>query len=167
MDLAALALLATWAWRDRETRTLRASAPEAAGFLLGFGLTVAVLLSVTSVGFGSVAGARASLRGDEVYLDPPTVDLATVSGGETTGSWINVFNASRGDVRVVGGTANCACTLIPDLPVTIPPGQSWSLQIWVKAPTDAGVFRLRATLWTDSPTNQTIPVLLRGRSVGP
>jgi hypothetical protein len=128
-------------------------------------VAVAVLLAVVGVGFGSVAGARASLRGDEVYLDPSAVDLGAVPAGEASESFITVFNASHYDIRVVGGTANCACTLIPELPVTIPPGQSRSLQIWVKAPASAGAFQIPATLWTDSATNQTIPVLLRGRSV--
>ncbi|HKB05249.1 MAG TPA: MauE/DoxX family redox-associated membrane protein [Gemmataceae bacterium] len=167
LDLVALALLVAWAWRDRETRALRASAPDAAAFLLGFGLAGAVLLTVAGVGFGSVAGARASLRGDEIYLDPPAVDLGAVRAGESRESLVTVFNAGPGDLRVVGGTANCACTLIQELPATIPPGQSRSLRISVKAPASTGAFGFQATLWTDSPTNQAIPVLVRGRSVEP
>lgn len=80
LDLVALALLTAWAWLDREARDLRASAPDTGGFLLGFGLAVVVLLAVVSVGFGSVSAVRASLRGDEVYLDPPAVDFGTMPG---------------------------------------------------------------------------------------
>jgi hypothetical protein len=166
LDLGALALLTVWACRDRETRALRTSAPDAGGFLLSFGLAVGLFLGVVSIGFGSVAGARASLRGDEVFLDPPLVDLGTVPAGEVSEKLLTVFNAGRGDVRVLGGTSNCACTLIRDLPVTIPPGQSVSLRISVKTPPSTGAFQFQAILWTDSSINETVPVHVRGRSVG-
>jgi hypothetical protein len=167
LDLGVLALLATWVWLDRETRILRTSARGTVGFLLGFGLAVAIMFGVVSIGFGSVAGARAYLRRDELYLDPPVVDLGRVPAGEASERVISVYNPGSSDVRVVGGTASCACTLIQDLPATIPPGQSRTLRVSVKAPTSAGAFQVRAVLWTDSSTNQTAPVLLRGRSVGP
>ena len=76
-------------------------------------------------------------------------------------------NTSAVEVRVVGGTSNCACTLIPDLPATIPPGDTLKLKIHVNVPAGPGAFKIYAVLRTDSPTNETIPVVLQGRGVGP
>lgn len=167
LDVLALALLAAWAWRDRTTIAIRASVPDVVGFLVGFSIVVAVLLSAVSVGAGSIAGLRATLRGDDVFLGSSVVDFGEIQRGETSESSITVINASSTELRVVGGSATCACTLIPSLPATIPPGESRELQVRVKAPASSGVFRLAATLWTDSPKNQSISVMLRGRSVGP
>ena len=146
---------------------MRRGLPDAAAFLAGFGLTSAAWLAAVSVGFGSTAAARAALHGDRVFLVSPVVDFGAVPAGTATEQVLVVHNAGPGDVRVVGGTSNCACTLIPDLPATIPPGESRGLLIRMNAPAGPGAFQTNAVLWTDSPTNETIPVLLRGRSVGP
>jgi hypothetical protein len=167
LDLVVLALLTVWIVLDRDARKLWRALPDTAGFLGGFCLAAATELALVSIGFGSTAAARAALRGDEVFLESPVMNVGSVPVNSASVQMLVVHNSGLRDVRVVGGTSNCACTLIPDLPATIPPGESGRLRIWMNVPAGPGAFQINAVLWTDSPTNETIPVVLRGRGVGP
>jgi hypothetical protein len=167
LDGGVLGVLTLWAFLVRDVRSVRRGLPDAAAFLLGFALTAAVWLSIVHLGFGSTAAAKAALRGDKVFLEPPVIDFGTVPGGIAAEQQFVIHNSGPDAIRVIGGTSNCACTLIPDLPATVSPGESRQLRVRMNVPASSGAFQTNAVLWTDSPTNETIPVLLRGRSVGP
>ncbi len=70
-------------------------------------------------------------------------------------------------VTVVGGTSDCTCTLIEDLPLTLPPGGTGQASIRFTAPPGRGEFIHHARLWTDADGRRTIPLTVVGRSTGP
>lgn len=167
LDVGLLVVLGVWAVVDRNVRNIRQMASESAAFAVGYGGSAALWLIAVSLTFGSTATARAALRGDCVFLDPGVLDFGPVPGGETAEQTITVRNTGPDSVRLIGGTSNCSCTLIPDLPATIPPGEACRLRVFMRFPVNPGAFEVTGVLWTDSSTNETLPVRLRGRSVGP
>jgi hypothetical protein len=167
MDVAVLVLLAVWGVLYRDTLSIREGIPDVVAFSGGMALTALIWLVVVHVGFGSTAAMWSALRGDHMFLETPVVDFGPVPGGQAAEHHLVIRNSSVADIRVIGGTSNCACTLIPDLPTTVAPGESRRLLVRVGVPRTSGAFQFHAVLWTDSQTNEAIPVLLRGRSVGP
>lgn len=167
LDVAVLALLALWATLNRDTRSVRQGLPDVVAFSGGIAVTSLIWLMVVHVGFGSTAAMWSALRGDHMFLETSVVDFGPVPSGQAAEHHLVIRNSSAADIRVIGGTSNCACTLIPDLPTTVAPGESRRLLVRMNVPRTSGAFQINAVLWTDSQTNEAIPVLLRGRSVGP
>jgi len=167
LDVGVLAALAVWAGIDRRALTLRKAIPEATAFLLGFALSAVLWVVPVHLTFGSAEAVRARLRGDQVFLEPAALDFGMVSARTVAEAVLLVRNTGPGDVRVIGGTSNCFCTLLPDLPAIVPPNQACPLRVRLGVPARPGEFQFTAVLWTDSPINDAILVPLRGRSVGP
>ena len=68
-----------------------------------------------------------------------------------------IRNISNHPIRLVGGTSDCSCTSIRDLPVSIGPGESASVGIQMNVlPAESGRLSRTVTLRTDDPAQ---PVL--------
>ncbi len=136
--------------------------------MLTFVATQAVIL-LAWTGFssgihGSSEVAIASLRGDEVVVQPGQVNFGTGGASEPLPGSVTVHNLSAGPVTLLGGTSDCSCVTTADMPVTIPSGASRSVGITIKLPPEGGAFRREAYFWTDHPVNKTLVVELSGRA---
>jgi len=117
IDAAALVLLAVG--RPRADEATAAKRPAFGGVLVG----AAVLLGAAgSWVYGSPTAALARLRGDTMIADPGYLDFGTLPAGELHEALLTVSNWSDRPVRLIGGTSDCTCTTLSDMPVTIPPG---------------------------------------------
>jgi hypothetical protein len=116
---------------------------------------LAIALAVPAAYFGSLAGAVAHLRGDEVTVTPSLVDLGSQSAGTVAGTEILVTNHTKRPLRVSGGTSDCQCVATDDLPLALAPGASGSVGVKLKLPGSvSGRFVRRAWLWTDADERQ-------------
>ncbi len=108
----------------------------------------AVLLGAVHVIFGSVPAGVAFFRGERVTVDPAVVDVGKGDPGTTRTVTVVLRNWSDESVRVFGGTANCSCTVLADLPVTIPAHAARSLEVSVRLKGSPGVFTRRVAFLT-------------------
>lgn len=166
-DVAVLVLLSVWAVVDPAVRLGAATVRQAGGFLTGYAAAAAAWLLPAHLLFGSVEAAAAAVRGDAVFVEPAVLDFGPQPAGTAAEAVLTVRASGRQPVRLIGGTSNCSCTLLPDLPAVVPAGGTCQLRVQLTVPHGAGTYQVRAVLWTDSQTNDMLPVAIRGRSVGP
>ena len=130
----------------------------AAGRVVRVGLLTAALVSLVVGGMavraGSFDGGLARLRGDQVTVQPGTVDIGSVPGGQIVTVPVRLANHTTGPLRVVGGTSDCNYITTDSLPVELPPGGSREVSIQLKLPPAAGAFARSARFWTDSDRRQ-------------
>jgi hypothetical protein len=72
--------------------------------------------------------ALARLRGDSVSIIPALSEMGQGVRGERRSFTVVVRNNTRNLVRVVGGTSNCNCITTRDLPFTLGPNESCTIQ---------------------------------------
>jgi hypothetical protein len=93
------------------------------------------------------------------------VDYGEAARGEVRERRVTVWNFSDTAVRVVGGTTDCACSTLSDLPVTVPAGESRPLTVRLRYVGTPGVFAHAAELMIadDQSATRKLQVTLRGR----
>ena len=164
-DLVALALLLTLG-RPRFESGWRAAAGDAGEFAFAYALLMALATVTITLSAGTADAAVAYLRGERLFTTQSVLDFGPVRAGESAALVVELRNLTGRAVKVVGGTSDCSCTLIEDLPATIPPGGTLRATVRLTMPAGQGNFTRTATLWTDAPGHQSVPVALTGRSVG-
>lgn len=131
-----------WSLRTKPS----AEGKVAAGTLLAvLGLTVFVWTDT-----GRLALAR--LRGDSLLVVQGEIELGTAARGQSLSVPVQVANIGSKPVRLVGGTASCACVATGDLPVDVPGGESVIVHLSIKFTGEPGRFRHTFQWYTDSPT---------------
>ena len=99
---------------------------------------VSVLLAGMTAGatwvLGSPDAAIALLRGETVSVDPGYVDLGGGWPGDRLDAVAAVKNWTERPVRLYGGTSDCSCTTLDDLPITIPPRSSADVGVRLRIP---------------------------------
>jgi hypothetical protein len=109
------------------------------------------LVAVVFAGFafaGSFDGALGVASGRDVVVSPSTVDLGTVSVGETKRAIVRIVNASASPVRIVGGKNSCGCMVTGKLPLTVLARDSVEFPIEVEIRSE-GFKEVVFTLFTD------------------
>ncbi|MFO0799087.1 MAG: DUF1573 domain-containing protein [Gemmataceae bacterium] len=154
VDVAALALLAV----GRPRATGATPRPAWGGMLTGSAAALVLVGAAGSWVYGSPTAALARLRGDTLIAEPPYLDLGTVPAGERQEAPLTVTNWSAGPLRLIGGTSDCTCTTLSDLPVTIPPGGRAVVTIRLVPPQGAGHLLRAVMLRTDSPDQPELRV---------
>jgi hypothetical protein len=105
----------------------------------------------------------ARLRGEVVILPNGDADVGVASGGEVRVFEVRVENLTDSDVRLVGGTSNCACVATDDLPLTIPAGGATDVHVRVKFTGEPGRFRHTFHWYTDAPAQPRLGGRVTGR----
>lgn len=130
--------------RDNPRRHLRGALLPAAWGIAGTAAIAGVLIGLAHLGFGSVPAAIAYFRGERVSIEPRLVDVGSGVGGESRRVSVTVTNWTDQPVHLFGGTADCSCSVLDDLPVTIPAGESRSVSLHVRLSGAPGVFTRKA-----------------------
>lgn len=113
--------------------------------------------------YGSIGPALANLRGERLSVLPAVIDMGEGAPGETRHAAVDLANRTGQTLRVVGGTADCSCSVLGDLPVAIPPGETRSITVSVKLPRSSGTFDRKAKLTIDDDGFATVGLRLTGR----
>lgn len=165
------ALLALWASKPRAEawRAQRWLQRKAIRSLVTYLAGSACLLSfvgILAVGrFGSVETAAAYIRGERIAIAPRTVDVGEAQPG--TGRNVNLELANYTDrpLVVFGGTSDCSCIALLDLPATIPPGGKKHLTLRIQFPTQPGYIARRAELFAGDGKIERVPFRITGRTL--
>ena len=169
-DLCILAALALGrpdvkpAWDDPRTHLIGALKPAFYG-LAATALPLGVLLGTVYLTFGSVRAAAAHLRGERVSISPGLADLGAGPLGESHSVAIDVWNWTGAPVRLIGGTADCSCTVLQDLPLEIGAGDVRSVTVNVLMAGKPGIFMRKAGFLIDDHGIKRIDFRLTGRIV--
>jgi len=120
------------------------------------GAVTAVLVligfSLALVRLGSAAAASAWARGSSTHVLAEPVVLEGVAPGTEVSAGLRVRNVSERPVRVLGGTCDCSCGVLHDLPVLLDPHERREIRITVTTPRQAGGrFHHKICLYLSSP----------------
>ena len=127
------------AWEN--PRALAKAALLPAVCIFGGTLVLAgALMGAAHLAFGSMPAAIAFFRGERVSVEPAILDLGSAEPGESREVPLTITNWTEKPIRVFGGTANCSCTVLGDLPVNIPPRESRSITVRATLKGSPGVF---------------------------
>jgi len=158
IDAAALVLLAVGRPRADEAAPVKRRA--FGGVVVGAAAVLVLLGAAGSWVYGSPAAALARLRGDTLIAEPGYLDFGTVPAGERQQATLIVRNWSDRPVRLIGGTSDCSCTTLQDLPVTIAPAERGMVTFALVPPAHAGHLVRTVLLRTDSPDQPQVRVRL-------
>ena len=164
LDAAAVAALFLF----RPSQVLRIGWANLRRLLLaaaGAGAILAVSAAALTLAYGSLGEALVHLRGEAITVDPPINDMGDVQAPDTRSISIRLVNHTDHPVRVIGGTADCACVVWDGLPVVVPPrgGQSVTIQVAFRGSPRA--VRHSFVLFTDDTAQAQVFGEVRGRVV--
>jgi hypothetical protein len=109
----------------------------------------------------------ASLRSEELLIEPNVVDVGDGAVGDQRMWSVRVTNRSALPRRVVGMQVKCGCVTNDELPVSLDPGESRALQFRTTFGDSPGPVQNRIVLYTDFPYQERVAIWFRGRVVVP
>lgn len=113
---------------------------------VGVAAFMSVFLLICHTTYGSVPAAIAHLRGERVSVTPAVVDVGEGIAGETKTAKVEITNWTDEPIRIFGGTSDCSCTVLGDLPLTVAPKESQMMHVQVRLPEKAGFFSRSAAI---------------------
>lgn len=113
----------------------------AVSLILGWGLRC----------FGSIGATFAVLSGERFVVDAQMKSFGTAIAGEERRLRFQVSNLAATPVRLLGAKSKCACVLVNNLPVTVPPNSSRRLDVRARTADKRGHFEEDIVIFTDSP----------------
>jgi hypothetical protein len=131
--------------------------------LIGAAAIVCVLGLILLFPFDTVPVALARWRGEDVVVIPAISDLGSAEAGTKKRFLIQLWNITDHPIRVVGGTANCLCVAMENLPVTIPPQGLREVEVEVVFTAGVGRFQRRFVFYTDSNRQRIVVARFAGR----
>jgi hypothetical protein len=159
VDVAALALLAVGCPRAENVSpgSIHRAMPEGLKWVGGAAALLVGLATVATLAYGSPAAALARLRGESLTVADPYLDFGTGKPGNKLEATATIRNWSDRPVRLIGGTSDCSCTALADLPLTVEPGGFARLQIQLNVPVTAqGQLTRTVFLYTDCPDQPAV-----------
>jgi hypothetical protein len=134
-----------------------------AGVLGVYLLLLGAAAGFAHVRYGSIDAAVADLRGERLSVRPSLVDVGQGAPGETRAVNMELTNRTQKPISIFGGTTDCSCSVLGDLPVTVLPGETKTISIQVRLPSSEGIFTRRAELLIDDNGFQRVGIRLTGR----
>jgi len=135
--------------------------------VIGAAVLIGLLCLWAYAQFGSLAVAAAYLRGERLMIRPDVVDLGELREGEEREVCLEATNFGGVPVRIVGSRSNCSCTVTQDLPITVPPGISREVRVFVKPAFADGttVFSQDVVFFTDVRAQPICRTTIIGKAV--
>jgi hypothetical protein len=174
IDLVVLGLLGlgwrhlTWRAEPREgpvaTRevTLAASLAPVAMAITGVAILSAIMLALAYANFGSVPAAVAHFRGERVTAQR-FVEVEPGSPGDSRRATVTITNWTDKPIRLIGGTSDCACTVLEDLPITIPEGGRRDVSVSIALTGKPGIYTRKAGFLIEDEGLRQLTFVLSGR----
>lgn len=139
---------------------------------VSIGLGGIVLISVLLLGlafltFGSVAAASAFFRGERISVQPRLLDVGEGTPGEQRTVIVELTNWTGNPIQLIGGTADCKCTVLNDLPLTIPAKETRAVSVDISFSGKTGIFSSKAVFLVDDGGLRPVSVRLTGRILPP
>jgi len=130
--------------------------------LRGSGIAV-VLIAVLMSAWGSdLSTVMARLRNQPLTMSPRNSAIGSGKVGEARVAQFVVENHSDRVVKLVGGSASCACATTEAMPCEIPVGGSMTIPVFVKFYGTKGRFRHSFYVYTDHPRQRKLTATFTG-----
>jgi hypothetical protein len=131
----------------------------------------AVLLALGSgvflLGFPGPTEALAWLRGEAITVEPAVCDVGTGRAGERQTFRVHLTNRTDRPVRLVGGTTSCRCMATNDLPQSLAPGETGTIEVAIQFVGSPGRFRQHFVLFTDDERQPKVVARFSGQVIAP
>lgn len=147
--------------RPNVSHTFRHATFGFAGVALTSGLVLSIILGV----FGSIPAAIAFFRDERVSVYPRITELGRAEVGTEREVKITLANWTGVPIHVFGGTSDCACTVLHDLPLTIPPRETRELSVRIRMADSPGAFTRQAAILVDDEGFKRITFAITGNTV--
>jgi hypothetical protein len=112
--------------------------------------------------FGSIPTALAYVAGERLLVDSPSKSFGTVDAGAEPVVPFTVQNRSDHAVKIIGARTSCTCTIVANLPMTIPPGGSLDVPISVKTSRLKGQVSVTVRVYSDDPRRAELVLNVEG-----
>lgn len=129
----------------------------------GYVLILSLLAGIAYLQFGSVDFALARLRSDRVSVQPSLVNVGEGVPGEIREVRVELTNRTEKSIRILGGTSDCSCSVLGDLPITIPPGEGRNITLGVRLQDSPGIFNRNAMFVVDDNGLRKLRIRITGR----
>ena len=149
--------------KDKPRSTLTGAVVPAGFALAGGAAFFGLFIGLAYFTFGSVRGAVAYFRGERVSVLPRLVEAGDGLSGERRKVKIELGNWTDKPIRLIGGTADCSCTVLNDLPLTIPPKEVRAVSIDFSFSGKPGMFSRPIAFLVDDDGFQRVNFRLTGR----
>ena len=149
--------------RDHWRADFKRSAPTVALMVGGYFLLLGSVAGFAYARYGSVDAAIADLRSERLSVNPSMVDMGQGTPGESHEAAVTLTNRTDQPIRLIGGTSDCSCSVLGDLPVTIPPGEARAIIVTVQFAKTPGIFSRRAELSVDDEGFRRVGFRITGR----
>lgn len=108
---------------------------------------------------GSILALQDALRGALISVLNPHVDFGSGRTGDQLSATVRVRNRTDRVVRIIGGSSDCSCSTLDELPVTIPPHGMIEVGVRLVVPQGkSGQFTRRVFLQTDHAEQGILPL---------
>jgi hypothetical protein len=141
--------------------------PGALPIALGAGAIVGLAGGAFLLAFDDPAAALARLRGEPITVEPSLSEVGDGIAQEQRAITIELKNHGTRPVRVVGGTANCACIATGHLPISIAPHESRPISVKMTFKGESGRFQRSFALYTDDKNQPVVVARFAGRVIPP
>jgi len=135
--------------------------------VLTFAGLVGVALVVAALTFGSPRAALAHLRAERLSVTPQVVHLGLGAPNELRRIAVEVQNWTDQPITIIGGTNDCACCVIQELPVVIPAGEARSIRALASFPPAVVAFRRSVELLTNDSSVPRVGFRITGTCIEP
>jgi hypothetical protein len=109
----------------------------------------------------------AHLRGEFISVDPAVSDVGDGEAGDEQSFAVRLTNHANKAVQIKGGKKNCGCVPTDDLPVTLGPSESRSINVRMSFGGSPGRFMRRVILYTDDDAQPIVSPRVTGRVIAP
>jgi hypothetical protein len=153
--------------RDRPRESINSALAPAAYGIAGITVFAGLLLSLAGFAFGSLPAALAYFRGDRVSVQPRQIQVGEGVVGERHTVTVELTNWTDKPVLLFGGTSDCKCTAVNDLPVTIPARDTRTVSVELSFSGKPGIFTRKAAFLVDDEGYRRVGFSLTGRILKP
>jgi hypothetical protein len=130
---------------------------------LGAAAFLALIGGVFVVASEDPAQALAQWRGELIGVRPAVSQVGNGVAGEERSFTIQLTNNGNQKIQVIGGTTTCSCLTTKDLPITISPGESKSIDVNMTFRGTPGRFQHQFILYTDDNKQPIVAAQFVGR----
>jgi hypothetical protein len=129
--------------------------PTRQGKALAFSAVAILGTVITAIvahsSFSSVRDAVARFRGEPISLSSQYLDFGGGPPGKSMVEEVGITNHGDANLRIIGGTSDCSCTVFDSLPLTIAPGETGKVLVKLTIPkVTSGQMTRKVMLRTDS-----------------
>ncbi|MBI2807983.1 MAG: hypothetical protein HYX68_23615 [Planctomycetes bacterium] len=168
LDVFVLALLLVGrpdltALRANPRVALAANAYPGACGLGSVALLTLLLALLPMMGFGPLGQIIGKLGAHRVTIQPGLAQVEPGAPGQQREISVEIANWTDEPIRLIGGTADCSCTVLHDLPITIAPNETRSVAVRIALSGQPGIFTRKAAFLVDDQGFKEIGFTMTGR----